>query len=134
MEEKLKRINKQAFADYLGISRQGLYLKIKRDDITEEQINNFIEYQKSQDKKDYKKIVSELQTEISNLKENKHQLKELVDSLSKKIGVLIEENRKLKLEDPTEIRQAYKQLQQRYNVVSDELIMYYVKYGKEGIK
>lgn len=33
-----------------------------------------------------------------------------------------------------ELRQAYKQLIKRYEIMSNELLMYYIKYGKEGIK
>lgn len=33
-----------------------------------------------------------------------------------------------------ELRQAYNQLIKRYEIMSNELLMYYVKYGKEGIK
>lgn len=31
-----------------------------------------------------------------------------------------------------ELRQAYRQLQKRYDNISNELLIYYVKYGKEG--
>ena len=31
-----------------------------------------------------------------------------------------------------ELRQVHKQLLKRYEVVSDELLRYYIKYGKEG--
>lgn len=33
-----------------------------------------------------------------------------------------------------ELRQAYNQLLKRYNSTSNELLMYYLKYGKEGKK
>lgn len=56
--------------------------------------------------------------------------------IQSEITKLKEENAKLKLKvnELIELRQAYKQLQKRYDNMSNELLMYYVKYGKEGIK
>ena len=45
---------------------------------------------------------------------------------------MTEEEKKLR-DELIELKQKYRKLKQKYEVVSDELLRYYIKYGKEGL-
>lgn len=131
-EEKIEVINKSnkvKLAERMRISRQGLYNKIKNkrdiDEIYEYLTNN-------QDQ-----LIEQLKIKNDNLQDELEKTKEkyqgIILNLQSEISKLKEQNEELRKNTSIELKHQYKQLKQRYEIISDELIMYYIKYGKEGL-
>lgn len=118
-QEELKSINKKEFADYLGISRQALYMKIKNNKIKKEEIDNFLNNNMKTNQKLNEKII-ELKSELKSAKIE-------IIALKNQIKNLQEESLKESLKQNS--REEYEKVLHAYRRASAINLEYMKKYG-----